>query len=141
MGSYGGSQIGLTLAEIELALAMWSDLDELIVAKINEQERIITSLIERGKHVFTQVNVWSNDTGDGELVTMLEIPTRYQYYYHDGHFYLYQGMVNTGTGAPQGQSPRVVHLLEGMKLQDLLRENDFIATITKAIQQQLGNEE
>lgn len=120
----------------ELALAMWSDLDELIVAKIEEQGRVLQRFIESNIHLFPEVEV---NRYENEVVAMLQVSE--SHYYQDGRFYHYEGMVNTGLGDHRDNCPRVVHLVEGKGLQELLRDKDFVSTITRATEEYPDHDE
>lgn len=130
--------------QAEVALAMWSDLDELIVQKIVDQGNVIRRLIEYNKHLFPEVDVFS--AYNGQVITMLQMfdilgMSNFYYNHNDGHFYHWEGLHNTATGAPQDRSPRVVHIIDGPELQKLVRNKDFITSIIHAMEEHSDHKE
>ena len=111
----------------QLALAMWSDLDDIIVEKIKVQGQVLKRFIESNPQLFLEVEVF--DYGTNQVVSMFQMLDIFMsYYYRNGSFYHWEGMEQTGRGYNRDNCPRVVHLVEGKKLQEFLRDKDFVSS-------------
>ena len=118
--------------DTQLALAMWLDLEELVVSKIEEQGRVIARFIESHRDFFKEVRVCNDGEGGGEVMAMLEMPCgdfAAIRYYHDGHFYYWETGMKVRDPEVRGESVPRVYLMDGRKLQDLIRNKSFLYSV------------
>ncbi|MDO8557638.1 MAG: hypothetical protein Q7S09_00405 [bacterium] len=105
-------------------------LDSQIYGIVQEQAALIAAFIDFNTDRFTAADVAVSDAKPGQRQVMLQMPFqsasgKRDYYYFEGNFYHYLGYVDVTFHSP----PRIVHLVEGWKLRELLQGQSFVRSI------------